>query len=182
MTTKKVITKEVTEEGYKQYLAAREELVNQLNEINKEKGQFPIYSFENYNTAGLDEEAYRLMGAIQMMNDEISRLIIVKHEHSTDGRIGWDDIVTVHFVGTDKIMRVQLTGEMASVLEDEDLVKITRESPMGAAIFGKKVGDTVSYVIPSRTGRKSDQQSLTLKILAKENALENSQDENQPNN
>lgn len=173
-------TKEVTEQGYKQYLAAREELVNQLAEINKEKGQFPIYSYENYNTAGLDEESYRLMGAIQLMDEEISRLVVVKQEHSTDGRIGWGDIVTVHFVGTDKMMRIQLTGEMASVLEEEDLIKITRQSPMGDAIFGKKVGDIVSYTVANRLSRSAGSQTHTVKIIARESEIENTKDESQP--
>lgn len=159
----------VTEEGYAQYIAAREELKLQLTELLKTRGAYGINTSENYKTGNFDEERYRLLGAIAEAEETIKRLEIVKKEHSTDGRIGLGDIVTVHFVGTDKMMRVQLSGEMPSVLAQDDLVKITRQSPMGSAIFGKKVGDTVSYVVGDKSNRRMGQQTLTLKILSKEN-------------
>ena len=160
----------VTEEGKAQYVAALKDLEDQLGALLKTRGEYGVNTSENYKTGNFDEERYRLLGAINEAKATIERLEIVKKENSVDGRIGFGDIVTIHFVGTDKIMRVQLTGEMPMVLEDEDLVKITRQSPMGNAVFGAKVGDTISYVVGnSRATRRGDQQTLTLKILSKEN-------------
>ena len=97
----------------------------------------------------------------------------VKKEHSTDGRIGLDDIVDVYLYEKEQIMKVQITGERPQVLEDEGLSKITLQSPMGKAIFGKKVDDIVTYTIEGRASRRISPQKLTLKILSVERAFAN---------
>lgn len=171
----------VTEEGRKLYEDALAILKMQLSDLIRERGEFGVNYSSNYKSGtDYDEGVYRLQCAIREKEDEISRLEIIKKEQSTDGRIGFDDIVTVHFVGTDKIMRVQLTGEMPMVLADEDIAKITRQSPMGSVIFGAKVGDIVSYKVGNRTAPRGNQQTLTLKILSKESEQVMAKPESEP--
>ena len=101
---------------------------------------------------------------------------VIERTNSTDGRIGLDDIVEVYLFEKEQIMRVQITGEMPQVFENEGLTKITLQSPMGKAIYGNKVDDIVTYTIDGKASRRIDPQKLTLKILSVEHTAVNEKD------
>lgn len=161
----------VTQAGYDQYMSALEEYRRQRTEHLKTRGDYGVNTYENHQTAFFDEELDRIEATISDLKDTISRLEIVKKEHSTDGRIGLGDIVVAHYVGTDKMIRVQLSGKPASIEEMMQLTRVTLQSPMGAALNGRKVGEIVTYKV-GQQGRREDMQTITLAIISKEDALE----------
>lgn len=160
----------VTQAGYDQYKSALEEFRKQRRAHLKTRADYGVSTVENPQTTFFDAELARIEASINDLENTIDRLEIVKKEHSTDGRIALGDIVVCHFDGTDRIMRVQLSGEMADINEMNELSKVTLQSPIGAALLGRKVGETVSYRV-GRVGHR-DTHTVTLSIISKENSIE----------
>lgn len=85
-----------------------------------------------------------LMRDIEVLEDQLERCQIVKSPKK-DGTIFVGNFATVLFV-SDKMKE---TFELCGIFEAEPKKnKISNESPIGKALFGKKKGDKVSVVTP----------------------------------
>ena len=68
---------------------------------------------------------------------------VVKTDHA-EGRVGLFDYVTLYLPEDDEEMEVHL---VTTLRVDAGGGHISRESPLGRAIFGRKVGDTVTVQV-----------------------------------
>ncbi|CAN5252870.1 transcription elongation factor GreA [soil metagenome] len=63
-----------------------------------------------------------------------------------DGVVGSGSVITATILGDEEVF---LLGSREIVGEDSDLDVYSEASPLGAAILGHKVGDTVIYIAPN---------------------------------
>lgn len=144
----------VTEEGYKQYVEALKESQALLSEKLRERtesGRNRVGSDGDYQTGVADSEISLIYNTIAGLKDSIDRLEIVSKENLNETQIDLEDIVTLLHTDTNEVRQVKLTGGMPVVGFDADFHTITINSPMGKAIYKKKVGDTVSYSVGKNT-------------------------------
>ena len=167
---------EVTELGYQQYLATLEDYKSRLRELMKTRADYGKNEVENYQTGAYDMEAATLISTINDLTETISHLKIIKKEDVEKSVIGLEDIATIQFLDTNEIRQVKLTGGMANIGRDGDIVTITINSPMGKAIYKQKIGEVISYNVGKN--------QFSIMIISKQSALEKqeSQKENGPSN
>lgn len=87
-----------------------------------------------------------LVGEINSLQERIKNVEIVKIQNLDDNTVNIDDFIDINLVFDDddqEKMIVQLVGEEASALDD----KVSINSPLGKAIYGHKIGETVSYSV-----------------------------------
>lgn len=99
-----------------------------------------------------DQAEFRVeIAALAELDDRIAELdariatAVVVERVSGTGRVEVGSVVTVRFAGATDTERY-VVG-VADLIED-DLVTLSPESPMGAALLGAAVGDEVSYAAP----------------------------------
>lgn len=158
----------VTEEGHELALAEYDAYYAEYLDFLKTRGEYGVNKTENYKTGDWDIQNQLYLCQLRSMRSDIERHVFISKENSQDGRIGLDDIVVVYLFDKpdDPIMRIQLTGGKPEIREG--LTKVTRQSPMGEAVWGKKVGDKVKMIIKSKTGN----QVKDLEILSVERELQ----------
>ena len=137
---------------------------NQIDElIEKEKDRLrsavkaKALAFQNdtntwHDNAAYDDALEKENGAIM----EINRLIDIKnkieiiHKHNDPTLIDIGDVITVEMNGDD-VFDVILTGKY---LANSKIGEITLNSPMGNAIYKKKVGDEINISTHNNTKQK----------------------------
>ena len=72
---------------------------------------------------------------------------IISDENAEENTINIGDVVSVQFVGDDDIRRVQIVGGAPDMSREDGIVSITINSPLGNAIYKKKIGEVVSYKV-----------------------------------
>ena len=133
------------------------------------KQDYDLNSNDSYETGVYDLEERKLMVAIAMAKKERDSIVIITEDNKDKAVIHFEDIVQVQIKQGDndpKIEKFILTGGLPNIAES----KISINSPLGKAIYGKKVGDTASYSVGKNT--------FYVTILTKECASEKTQ--NQP--
>lgn len=162
----------VTQEGYNQYIAALKDYQDAYAALLKTRVEYGKNSVENYQTGVYDMEAEALLSNIRNMNKTISQLEIISDENAEENTVNLGDIVNVQVVGDDELRKVKLIGGVPIIALNDELVTITINSPMGAAIYKKKVGDVVTYKVRNN--------EFTAMIISKEKVLEKQAPESQP--
>lgn len=162
----------VTKEGYQQYLDALKDYKNAYAELLKTRVDYGKNSTENYQTGVFDMEAASLIYNIENMNKTISQLEIITDENAEEQTVNMGDVVNVQVIGADDIRKVKIIGGVPDILKDNDVVSITINSPMGNAIYKKKIGDVVTYKVRNN--------EFTAMIISKEKMLEKQAPESQP--
>lgn len=143
----------VDENGFKQIDELIENEKNRLRSAVKAKAA----AFQNDTNSWHDNAAYedaleKETGAIM----EINRLIDTKneieiiHKHNNPTLIDIGDVVTIEMNGDD-VFDVILTGKY---LANSKIGEITLNSPIGNAIYKKKVGDEIDISIHNNTKQK----------------------------
>jgi transcription elongation factor GreA len=77
---------------------------------------------------------------------ELLRHAKVGEAPESDGVVGSGSVVTARILGDESVF---LLGSREIVGEDSDLDVYSEGSPLGAAIMGHRVGDTVTYTAPN---------------------------------
>ena len=162
----------VTKEGYQQYLDALKDYKNAYAELLKTRVDYGKNSTENYQTGVFDMEAASLIYNIENMNKTIAQLEIITDENAEEQTVNMGDVVNVQVIGADDIRKVKIIGGVPDILKDNDVVSITINSPMGNAIYKKKIGDVVTYKVRDN--------EFTAMIISKEKMLEKQAPESQP--
>lgn len=75
---------------------------------------------------------------------------IVIVDSKDNGTVSLNTKVELLFIDDDSVEEYLLTGDINSNIDDNS---ITLNSPLGSAIYGKKVGDIVSYKVNDNTYR-----------------------------
>ena len=102
---------------------------------------------ENGGYHAAREELGKLDGRIAQLEDMLKRAQ-VGETPSANGVVGPGMVVTYRFVGDDEDEKF-LLGAREMKGDEDDLEVYSPQSPLGAAINGKKKGDTVEYVAPN---------------------------------
>lgn len=162
----------VTKEGYQQYLSALDDYKTAYEQLLKTRVEYGKNSIENYQTGVYDMEANALLSNIRNMKATIAQLEIISDENAEENTVNLGDIVNVQVIGNEDLRRVKLIGGVPIIALNDELVTITINSPMGNAIYKKKVGDVVTYKVRDK--------EFTAMIVSKEKTLEKETQEKQP--
>lgn len=98
---------------------------------------------ENYEYKVAKQEKNRNESRIRYLQRMIRTARVVKTDHA-EGRVGLFDYVTLYLPEDDEEMEVHL---VTTLRVDAGGGHISRQSPLGRAIFGRKVGDTVTVQV-----------------------------------
>lgn len=151
----------LSKEGYHKYLDEIEELRKKLVQNSKIKalsasddagnGWHDNFSFEEAK-----REELMIIANIEK-KCSLLQLIILLEKHNIKNKVDLLDIVQVKFVDTEELEDYRLVGELNSNL-DSIPNEISINSPLGQAIYKKKVGDISHYEINNH--------KTTIKIIA----------------
>ena len=100
---------------------------------------------ENADYITAKEEQGFLEGRIQQIEEMLRRIALIEENGPTD-RIGLGNQVTVVEEGTDDQEMFQIVG---SAEANPISGKVSNELPLGQALMGRRVGDTVTVCAPS---------------------------------
>ena len=128
----------------------------QLLEAVKEARAFGDLS-ENFEYKAAKREKNQNESRIRYLENMIKTAVVIS-DHSGAGEIGLFDKVTVLFEEDDETEQFQL---VTTLRQDSLHGLISKESPVGQALLGRRAGDRV-------TVRVSDSYSYPLRILAVE--------------
>lgn len=110
-------------------------------------------SSDDYDDSGLEDakqEKARIENRIDDLEDQLARAEIIQAE-AGGGRIDLGALVTLREDGRKADRQVQVVSPVeAGVLEGE-VPKVSDESPLGKALIGRRVGDTVKVAIGANT-------------------------------
>ncbi len=99
---------------------------------------------ENGDYHAAKEEQGKMEGRIMHLNAILENHVIVEPSDSSEVRVG--SVVEIRYEGDDDTERF-LLGSIEE--RGSDLEVMSPGSPLGSALLGKKVGDTVAYETPT---------------------------------
>lgn len=142
-------------EGYEQYLGEIDKLKQRLNEINSgRKDAFDASAGDGWDSPEFEEierQERIVMGSLQRMYEGLSNIVIVeKHNDGEIIDIGDTLLVDLAFSPDDtEELNFKLVGTGGNF--DADVQEISINSPLGNAVYKKKVGEQSSYSVNGRT-------------------------------
>lgn len=138
----------ITEEGYKKLQEELDYLRtvkrNEVRESVKVARSFGDLSENAEYDAARNEQA-QVEAQIAELEEKISRMQVVSDDEVTTDKVNVGSIVKIHNVTYDEYVEYYLVG---STEADPFANKISDTSPVGKAIIGAKVGDTVTVRLP----------------------------------
>jgi transcription elongation GreA/GreB family factor len=138
----------LTKEGYDKYLAElenmRKELANKLNNLSK----LEMLSGESFYTLTIN---------IKHKLDGLKRIVIL--DEVEQDIINVNDIVTVNMIypETEETITFELVAGMPDL--DSGIMKISVNSPLGKAVYQRKIGEELSYIV--------DNAKVNIQIISK---------------
>lgn len=138
----------LTKEGYDKYLAElenmRKELANKLNNLSK----LEMLSGESF---------YTLTTNIKHKLDGLKRIVIL--DEVEQDIINVNDIVTVNMIYPE--IEETITFELVTGMPDlgSRIMKISVNSPLGKAVYQRKIGEELSYIV--------DNEKVNIQIISK---------------
>jgi transcription elongation factor GreA len=140
-------TVRLTREGFERLQANLAQEYVRLEEATKILREL-TGSSDDYDDSGLEEakqEKGRIENRIDDLEDQLARAEII--QSTEQGRVDLGDRVLLRDGGSGAEMRVQVVAPIeAGVLEGE-VPKVSDESPLGRALLGRKVGETVQVTV-----------------------------------
>ncbi len=140
---------QMTPLGYRQ-------LVDELEQLEKTKRPEAIERLakardfgdlsENAEYHSAKDDLSTLEGRIEELKDILTRVIVVDIQKSGLDQVGLGSVVNIEINGTGH--EFTIVGEWEA---DPAAKKISHESPLGKALMGKKVGESVEVEAPSGT-------------------------------
>lgn len=100
---------------------------------------------ENAEYAAAKERQSFIQGKIQELKNNLANSAIIDLKDLTDERVVFGATVTIEDINTEDITKYQLVGPFESDINEN---KISVTSPIGRALIGKEVGDTVKVKTP----------------------------------
>jgi transcription elongation factor GreA len=148
-------TVRLTREGFERLQANLAQEYVRLEEATKILREL-TGSSDDYDDSGLEEakqEKGRIENRIDDLEDQLARAEII--QSTEQGRVDLGDRVLLRDGGSGVEMRVQVVAPIeAGVLEGE-VPKVSDESPLGRALLGRKVGETVQVTVAVGTKGKT---------------------------
>lgn len=139
---------ELTKEGLEEIKAELKELADVklpaiIERVQKAREHGDLSENAEYHSARDDQQL--LQARIDELQNIVDNAVVVKNTKSQN-KIGMGSSVTIRKSGTKKDKTVQMVGEFEA---DPNANKISIASPLGAALVGKKKGDTVIVKAPA---------------------------------
>lgn len=128
----------------------REEIAQKLQEA---RSHGDLSENAEYDEARNDQA--KLEEQIAQLEKELDTVLVVDDEKFKKGVVHIGSIVEVDDNG--EIVKVII----GSTSDDDDIISITDDSPVGAALMGKKAGDKIKVTLPSG-------EIATMKVLSTE--------------
>lgn len=125
-----------------------EEATNILQELT--------VSSDDYEDSGLEDarvEKARLEARIDDLEDQLRRAVVIPDHTRTQVDLG--SVVTLK--NGEETLQVQLVSPVEAVVTGDDIPHISDVSPLGQALFGRKVGETFTL----KAGRRSTDYEVT---------------------
>lgn len=138
--------------GYENYLKSLEDIKKEIDENAKLMSLY--VSDDAYGDGWHDNFAYeetmrKEAELFQKYNKKKSMLKdIVIVDKKSNGTVSLNMKVELLFIDDDSVEEYIITGDINSNIDDNS---ITLNSPLGSAIYGKKIGDKVSYKVGDNT-------------------------------
>lgn len=138
----------LTKKGYEEHLKQIEELKSSLLLLRLKRGCIDdlknIIEIEEFQS-----EETRIVTEIMRMNEELTRVVIVDKQEN-DEIVDIDDIILVDMIAGSltREMMLKLVGTDSNI--KADIQEVSINSPVGKAIYGKKIGELCSYSVNNR--------------------------------
>lgn len=139
----------LNQKGYEEHLRQIEELKESLLLVRLKRGC--IDDRKNLlEIESLQIEETRIVTEIKRMCDELTRVVIVDKQDN-DEIVDIDDVILVDMIAGSftREMMLKLVGTDCNI--ESDIQEVSINSPVGNAIYGKKIGDLCSYSVNGRT-------------------------------
>lgn len=153
----------LSKEGYNELLNKIDNLAQQIKKVNSGRNEAYAAGGEDgwdspeFETIEMIDRA--LAGQLTMLKNELMKVEIID-KHNNNDVIDIDDIIVADISYSENSFE-ELTFKLVggSVNRESDLDEVSLNSPMGKAIYKKKIGDTVSYIV--------EDTKMTIKIKEK---------------
>lgn len=144
------------QDGYNKLLVTLDELKKKLNDVNRgRKAAFEAGFGDGYDSFEFNEverEGKMIYNEIVSIYDELSRVIIVERQLSSDF-VDIGDIIRTTLIYSEDYseeMLFKLVGGIPYFDNNSEIQEISVNSPIGKAIYQKKIGDICSYSVNNR--------------------------------
>ena len=117
------------------------------------------YEEKQLATAKINEDIARLSGEIASVEQILREAVMVKRDSGLDDKVDIGDRVTVLYEGETEPRTYTL---VSTYLNLDNVKETSTESPLGAAIWKKHVGDVCSYVVDNKRRRTKKEYKLTI--------------------
>lgn len=138
-------------EGYQKYLESIEILKSRLSEISKgRKEAFEASSGDGWDSPEFEEierQERVIEGELNRKYEELSRIVIIE-KHNNEEIIDIGDVLVVDMVYSEddcEEFTFKLVGSNGEF--DAELPEISLNSPLGKAVYKKKIGENSFYEI-----------------------------------
>lgn len=139
------------QDGYNALLESVEKLKAELQENNLGRREaFNAGAGDGWDSPEFEEierENTRITGEIQRRYEELERVVIIEKQNNQEiidiGDVVSIDIITSPDSKTE--MTLKLVGSTGNF--DAEIQEVSVNSPLGSAIYQKKVGDTGTYLV-----------------------------------
>ncbi|MDD4795860.1 MAG: GreA/GreB family elongation factor [Bacilli bacterium] len=140
--------------GYQEYLAEIIKLEKQLNDLRKYKGTDAIYQGDNWHDNPtlyqVESQERSLMFRIKEMKEKALEIEIIE-KTANDELIDVGDTVVIDMIFAPDDQEEQTFTLIGGNPDFElDIPQISINSPLGASIYHKKIGDQTSYTVEQR--------------------------------
>lgn len=144
----------VNAEGYDEYLNSIETLINDLQSNSKEKSVSYATAVgdgwhDNFAFEDLKRQELKILQEINKKRQNVKNLVIITESKKRKNYVNIDDIVKLKIIfakDEEEIGYYKLIGGIAPK-EKEEYQEITLNSLLGKAIYNKKIGTIVKYIL-----------------------------------
>lgn len=138
-------------ESYNRYLEDLEKLIEEKKSIDKQRSEVhkkgTDVAWDNAEFMYLERKSNRYAAEIKRRRLNLGNIVILKHQEDEE-LVDFGDILRLSLYdqfGNDEIIG-KLVGDAKVSKDNSDYVEISGNGLIGALIYGKKVGETISYV------------------------------------
>lgn len=142
------------QDGYNEYLKKIEELKQaiQANNIGR-KEAFDAGAGDGWDSPEFEEierTNMRLNGELRNMYESLNRIVIIE-KHNNQEIVDIGDVIVADMIFSPNDME-EMTFKLVGASGDFDaeIQEISINSPLGNAVYKKKIGDTCSYSVNNR--------------------------------
>lgn len=143
----------VNKKGYQQMQKEIEDLKKELHEVRMIKSeavkQCSGGTVDNFDFEEAKRNEELILGRIRKAYDRLNNIEIVERIEDEEV-IDIDDIFSLEFEGEDTPEMFKLVGVTDNMMQD-GYMEITINSPLGKAVYKKRLGEDISYEVNGNT-------------------------------